>query len=125
MVLSIKYLERKDKTFPLRILFFKLLNSQIKMKVLYIYANCQAKVKTKSKVKSKLQRSKDQKLLWTFVYSIVISPPHPTLNFSNTSRGPTPKCYTFLETSHDPRLRSKLRCKNFANFFATLLCNQT
>ena len=40
--------------------------------------NCQAKVKTKSKVKSNLQRSKDQKLLWTFAYCIVISPHHPT-----------------------------------------------
>ena len=47
-------------------------------------------------------------------------PPPPTLNFSGTSRGPTTKCYTFLETSYDPRLRSQLRCKNFANFFATL-----
>ena len=44
------------------------------------------------------------------------TPPHPTLNFSNTSRGPTPKCYTFLETSHDPRLGWTLRSKNFANF---------
>ena len=33
----------------------------------------------------------------------------------NTSRGPTPKCYNFLETSHDPQLGSKLRCKNLAN----------
>ena len=93
--------------------------------------NCQVKVKMKSKVKSKLQRSKDQKLLWTFAYCIVISPPHlitacatthPTLNFSNTSRGPTPKCWTFLETTHDPWLGSKLRFKIFAIFFATLSC---
>ena len=42
---------------------------------------------------------------------------HPTKNFSDTSRGPTPKYYTFLETSHDPLLESQLRCKNFANFF--------
>ena len=34
-----------------------------------------------------------------------------------TSRGPTPKCYTFLETSHDPQLKSQIRCQNFANFF--------
>ena len=38
------------------------------------------------------------------------------------SRSPTPKCYTFLETSHDPQLESQLRCKNFATFFATLFC---
>ena len=31
---------------------------------------------------------------------------HPFLQTQNmkTSRGPTPKCYTFLETSHDPNL---------------------
>ena len=51
--------------------------------------------------------------------------PKSTLNFSDTSRGPTTKCYTFLETSHDPWLRSQLRCKNFANFFATLFCKPT
>ena len=28
-----------------------------------------------------------------------------------TSRGPTLKCYTFSETSHDPKLKSQLRCK--------------
>ena len=39
-----------------------------------------------------------------------------------TSRGPTSKCYTFMETSHDPWLKSQLRCKNFANFFATQFC---
>ena len=32
----------------------------------------------------------------------------------NTSRGPTPKCYNCLETSNDPQLGSKLRCKNLA-----------
>ena len=47
-------------------------------------------------------------------------PPHPTANFSDTSRGPTTKCYTFLETSHQPQLGSKLRCKYFANFFLQL-----
>ena len=78
----------------------------------------------------KLQNSKAP-LDFCLLYSQIFTPPHPTpphpthpthptLNFSNTSRGPTPKCYTFLETSHDPRLGSKLRCKNFANFFATL-----
>ena len=46
-----------------------------------------------------------------------------TENFSGTSRGPMTKCYTFLETSLDLRLESQLRCKNFANFFATLFCN--
>ena len=53
--------------------------------------------------------------------------PHvpPTLNFSDTSRGPTIKCYTFLETSHDPQLGSQLRCKNFANFYANLFCKPT
>ena len=38
-----------------------------------------------------------------------------------TSRGPTPKCYTFLETSHNPQLESQLRCQNFATFLATHL----
>ena len=50
---------------------------------------------------------------------------HPTLNFSGTYRSPTPKCYTFLETSHDRRLGSKLRCTKFEKNFATLFCNQT
>ena len=35
---------------------------------------------------------------------------HPThINFSDTSRGPTTKCHTFLETSHDPWLISELK----------------
>ena len=46
----------------------------------------------------------------------------PTLNFLGTSRCLITKCYTFLETSHVPQLGSPLRCKNFANFFATLFC---
>ena len=47
---------------------------------------------------------------------------HTTRNFSSTSRGPTTKCYTFLETSYHPELGSQLRCKYFANFFAILFC---
>ena len=35
------------------------------------------------------------------------TPPH--INFSDTSRGPTTKCHTFLETSHDPWLISELK----------------
>ena len=34
----------------------------------------------------------------------------------NTFRGPTTKCYTFLETLHDPQLESQLRCKNLQIF---------
>ena len=41
---------------------------------------------------------------------------HPTINLLYTTKGPTPKCYTFLETSHNPPLGSKLRCKKFAHF---------
>ena len=40
-------------------------------------------------------------------------------NNLNTSRCLTPKCYTFLETSHEPCLGSNLRCKNLQIF-----CNQ-
>ena len=35
--------------------------------------------------------------------------PPPHINFSDTSRGPTTKCHTFLETSHDPWLISELK----------------
>ena len=44
-----------------------------------------------------------------------------TLNFSNTYRGPTNKCYTFLETSHDPWHRSQLI--SFIMMFLTPLRN--
>ena len=87
------------------------------------------KVRKSSQVQRKSQK---EPRTWTLL-TVLSSPPpynlmhppynlmhHPTLNFHNTSRGPTPKCYTFLETSHDPQLGSKLRCKNFAHFFATL-----
>ena len=43
-------------------------------------------------------------------------------NLIITSRGPNPKCYTFLETSHDPELVYKLIYNNLANFCATLIC---
>ena len=62
----------------------------------------------------KIKRSKaplDFRILYCHLST---PPPPPTVNFSGTSRGPTPKCYTFLESSHDPRLGSKLRGKNFA-----------
>ena len=115
--------------------------------------NCQAKVQVQSQVQSQVQKSspkvKSKSQIqksspkvkskvrslksWVqdldFAYSIITTPHHhpppTTLNFSDTSRGPTTKCYTFLETSHDPWLRSQLRCKNFANFFATLFCKPT
>ena len=50
---------------------------------------------------------------------------NPFLQTQNmkTSRGPTPKCYTFLETSHDPQLESQLRCQNFANFLQPIFAN--
>ena len=54
-----------------------------------------------------------------FAYCIVTTPPPPTINFSSTSRGLTPKCYIFLETSHDPWLRSQL------NFFSVLFWKPT
>ena len=43
-----------------------------------------------------LNLNSDAKILQIFGY--------PFLQIQNmkTSRGPTPKCYTFLETSHDP-----------------------
>ena len=86
-------------------------------------------VKRKSRRSPKSSpNSKDQKIKSSFGLSYTLLSSlhhHPTLNFSNTSRGPTPKGYTFLETSHEPWLRSKLRCKNFAHFFATLFCKQT
>ena len=83
------------------------------------------KSKSKFKVKSKVQSSKVKKSrTWTFLtlWSSLHTTTTTTINFSSTSRGPTTKCYNFLETSHDPRLRSQLRCKKFANFFATLFC---
>ena len=52
---------------------------------------------------------------WTLLTLLSLLHHHPpTLNFSDTSWGPTTKCYTFLETSHYPQLRSQLRCKNCA-----------
>ena len=85
-------------------------------------------LKSSQKVKSKVRTWKDLGLgTWTLL--TVLSLHHPptttTVNFSDTSRGPIIKCYTFLETSHDPQLGSQLRCKNFANFFATLFCKPT
>ena len=56
---------------------------------------------SQEKVKEKVKEKKDLTLLT--VWSSLHHPPtHPTINFSNTSRGPTTKFYTFLETSHDP-----------------------
>ena len=60
--------------------------------------------KVKSKVKSKVRSLKSWVQDLDFAYSIITTPPPPTtttLNFSDTSRGPTTKCYTFLETSHE------------------------
>ena len=50
-------------------------------------------------------------------------PPHPTRNFSGTSRGHTTKCYTFLETSHDPLQELQLSCKSCANFLQPYFAN--
>ena len=78
--------------------------------------------KVKSKVKSKVRSWKDLGLspgTWTLLTLLSLlhhHPPTTTLNFSDTSRGPTTKCYTFLETSHDSWLGSQLECKTFANF---------
>ena len=44
------------------------------------------------------------------IYKFFCNPFLQTL-YILTSRRPTTKCYTFLETSHDPRLGSQLRCK--------------
>ena len=95
---------------------------------------CQAKVQSKSSPspKSKIQ-SPRLDLRWHYNWKahhhitacathITACAIHPTRNFSSTSRGPTTKCYTFLETSHDPQLRSLVKCQKFANFFATLFC---
>ena len=41
--------------------------------------------------------------------------PHapPTINFSNTSRGPTPKCYTFLDPNSDAKILQFFLQSNF------------
>ena len=68
--------------------------------------NCQAKVKSKSKKKSKEERL-------DFPDCMVISPPptHPTINFSNTSRGPRRQWNTFLRSSQHPLIKSKRKGK--------------
>ena len=45
---------------------------------------------------------------------------HPPthINFSDTSRGPTTKCHTFLETSHDPWLISELKWHSWLHLSA-------
>ena len=56
----------------------------------------QEKVKEKSPKKERLD----------FAYSIFISPPtHPTLNFSNTSRGPRRQWNTFLRSTQHLELK--------------------
>ena len=96
------------------------------------YCNFELSSESQDEVQSQVQTPKIKRskapLDFCLLYCHLFTPPHPTpstINFSVTSRGPTTKCYTFLETSQDPRLGSKLRCKNFAHFFATLFCNQT
>ena len=42
----------------------------------------------------------------------------------NSSIHPTIKCYTFLETSHEPLQGLQLICKFFAIFFVIQFCNQ-
>ena len=75
------------------------------------YDYCQAKVqKSESLVKSKEKVKKSQGLGLCLLYCHLSTPPtHPTINFSATSRGLTTKCYTILETSNDPWLKSKVR----------------
>ena len=63
--------------------------------------NCQAKVKSRKSQKSKKKVKRERERL-DFAYCMVISPPpttHPTLNFSNTSRGPRRQWNTFLRSS--------------------------
>ena len=82
--------------------------SDIQMLDIIVKRKSKSKSKVKSKVKSKSQvQSQDLRGLRTwdldFAYCIITTPPPPTtLNFSVSSRGPTTKCYTFLETSHNP-----------------------
>ena len=81
------------------------------------FGNCQAKVQTKPRQtpNSKFQTPDSQsRLEWH--YNWKDHPPHPTQNFWSTSRVPTTKCYTFLETSHGLRPKSQLRWKIFATF---------
>ena len=47
-------------------------------------------------------------------------PPPPPVNFSNTSRGPIVKCYTFLETSHDQLQELQV----MSNFFLKIKITQ-
>ena len=53
------------------------------------------------------------------ILQIFLQPIFANLEYK-TSRDPTPKCYTFLETSHDPQIESQLRCKRNLHIF----CNQ-
>ena len=74
-------------------------------------SNCQAKVKSR-KSQEKVKKKKEK--TWLCLLYCHYSTPPPTtttttLNFSSTSSGLTTKCYTFLETSHDPWLRSNLK----------------
>ena len=63
--------------------------------------NVQSQVRShKSKVKD--LKSFIEGLGLCLLYYHYSTPPPPTQNFSDTSIGPTTKCYTFLETSHDP-----------------------
>ena len=50
---------------------------------------------------------------------------NPFLQTQNmkTSRGLTPKCYTFLETSHDPKFKSQHGCKILHIFSQPFFCN--
>ena len=84
--------------------------------------NCQAKVqvqslKSKSKVKSKVLSQKDLDFAYSKIKQPTTHPPPPPENFSNTSRGPTVKCYTFLDTSYDPLLELQVISK----FLQTIL----
>ena len=67
------------------------------------------------KTKTKGQKVKDLDFAICLLYGHLstlptLLPPMPhhisfyatIINFSGTSRGPTTKCFTFMETSHDP-----------------------
>ena len=78
--------------------------------------NFQAEVQSKSsptpnsnsKLKT-LTPNSNSRMDWSD--TIIEQPTLPTLNFSSTSRGPTTKCYTFLESSHYPQPRSHYKRK--------------
>ena len=97
----------------------------------YLHQTPQVIVKRKSRRSPDKLLSPNSKLLtpnsWLPVWTGVTlkckgPPPHPPTHPPKLLSTFTTKCYTFLDTSHGPRLKSQLSGKNFANFFATLFC---